>query len=89
MGERILMEQRRTWQDKPVLREVYQDYYRRIAQASRPGRSLEIGGGSGNLKSFLPNVSNAVWYVDISQSAALGKGPVPNAGNAIGKNHLG
>ena len=73
MGERILMEQRRTWQDKPVLREVYQDYYRRIAQASRPGRSLEIGGGSGNLKSFLPNVVSTdivpLTWLDVSTDA--------------------
>ncbi len=44
------------WARKPVLRAVYADFYRRIGAHCRPGRALEIGGGSGNLKSFAPNV---------------------------------
>ena len=42
--------------DKPVLRTVYQDCYRRIVAHCQPGRTLEIGGGTGNLKSYLDEI---------------------------------
>jgi len=48
---------RAAWEAKPLLRLIYQDYYRRIVAACRPGRTLEIGGGSGNLKAWLPDVT--------------------------------
>lgn len=44
---------RRTWETKPVLRAIYEDAYARIVARCRPGRTLEIGGGSGNLKRFM------------------------------------
>lgn len=44
---------RRRWEAKPVLRAVYEDAYARIVARCRPGRTLEIGGGSGNLKRFM------------------------------------
>ena len=44
------------WHDKPVLRELYSDFYHRMADACRPGTTLEIGGGSGNFKEFAPHV---------------------------------
>lgn len=44
------------WGRKPVLRTIYQDLYRRMQAACRPGLSLEIGGGGGNLKEWLPSV---------------------------------
>lgn len=47
---------RAAWRRKPALRAVYEDVYRRIAAACRPGRTLEIGGGSGNFKDFAPDV---------------------------------
>jgi SAM-dependent methyltransferase len=47
---------RAAWETKPVLREIYHDLYRRMAAQCRPGRTLEIGGGSGNLKQFVPEV---------------------------------
>ena len=47
---------RTIWQSKPVLRAIYEDLYRRIAAACVPGRTLEIGGGTGNLKAFAPDV---------------------------------
>jgi SAM-dependent methyltransferase len=47
---------RSVWDRKPVLRVVYDDLFRRIAEASVPGLMLEIGGGSGNLKERLPHV---------------------------------
>jgi len=47
---------REIWRRKPALRAVYGDIYRRIGAHRRPGRTLEIGGGSGNLKDFAPDV---------------------------------
>ncbi len=47
---------REIWRRKPALRAVYADIYRRIGAHRRPGRTLEIGGGSGNLKDFAPDV---------------------------------
>lgn len=46
---------REIWNRKPALREVYDDIYRRIVAVSVPGRTLEIGAGSGNFKAFAPN----------------------------------
>jgi SAM-dependent methyltransferase len=52
-----LNQHRQIWLTKPVLRAVYEDCYRRIAARIVPGgRVLELGGGSGNLKSFLPDI---------------------------------
>lgn len=56
MSETILHEHRMIWQQKPVLRAIYTDFYRRIAGACLPGLSLEIGGGSGALKEFASQV---------------------------------
>jgi ubiquinone/menaquinone biosynthesis C-methylase UbiE len=47
---------RAIWESKPVLRGVYRGWYERMAALCRPGRTLEIGGGSGNLKAFAPDV---------------------------------
>jgi len=55
-GTDVLAAYREAWTRKPALRAVYEDVYRRIAAACRPGRTLEIGGGSGNFKDFAPDV---------------------------------
>ena len=47
-------EYRSVWDRKPVLRVVYSDIYRHIINATVPGPTLEIGGGSGNFKQFAP-----------------------------------
>jgi SAM-dependent methyltransferase len=44
------------WERKPVLRTVYQDFYDRLAPECRPGTTIEIGGGIGNLKQRLADV---------------------------------
>jgi SAM-dependent methyltransferase len=44
---------RRTWEVKPALRAIYEDAYARIVARCVPGRTLEIGGGSGNLKRYV------------------------------------
>lgn len=46
---------REIWDRKPALREVYDDIYRRMVAVSVPGRTLEIGAGSGNFKAFAPD----------------------------------
>ena len=51
-----LLEYRQAWERKRALRMIYTDYYLRIATLVRPGTTLEIGGGSGNLKQFLSNI---------------------------------
>lgn len=58
-----LFAQRATWQNKPALRAVYEHLYARMALACKPGRTLEIGGGSGNFGDF----SAGVITTDIQQ----------------------
>ena len=69
-------ERRAAWDAKPVLRALYHDYYRRMARACRPGRTLEIGGGSGNFKAFAPTVVStdvtlAPWLDAVCDAHAL------------------
>lgn len=40
---------RSVWAEKKVLQHIYADFQRRIAERCVPGRTLEIGGGAGNL----------------------------------------
>lgn len=55
-----LAEHRVRWQAKPALRAVYEDCYRRIIAHCAPGgRTVEIGGGTGNLKAFQPGILSA------------------------------
>ncbi|MCJ7593940.1 MAG: class I SAM-dependent methyltransferase, partial [Desulfobacterales bacterium] len=51
----ILAERREIWKSKKVIRRLYSTWYRLIADALRPGRTLELGGGSANLKEFFPH----------------------------------
>ncbi len=62
---------RAAWKAKPVLREVYGDCYRRMAAACRPGRTLEIGGGTGNLKEFAETTGLDVISSDIQAAPWL------------------
>lgn len=69
----ILEQNRFIWQKKPVLRAIYQDYYQRMLTHINPGKTLEIGGGTGNLKSYLPDVISTdilqVHWLDLSCDA--------------------
>jgi SAM-dependent methyltransferase len=61
---------------KPVLRAVYEHLYRKIVAACRPGLTLEVGGGSGNLKTFLPDAISfdivpAPWLDFVADAQAL------------------
>jgi SAM-dependent methyltransferase len=50
----ILAERRGTWTAKPILQKLYARWYGYIQEALKPGQTLELGGGSGNLSDFLP-----------------------------------
>lgn len=47
---------RELWEQKPVLRLIYDDFYDRITAQCAAGLTIEIGGGIGNLKERLGNV---------------------------------
>ncbi|HYB11397.1 MAG TPA: methyltransferase domain-containing protein [Alphaproteobacteria bacterium] len=75
--EPTLERHRALWQTKPVLRAVYEDCYQRIAAAcASGGRTLEIGGGTGNLKAYLPaflsaDIQFAPWLDLVSDAHRL------------------
>jgi SAM-dependent methyltransferase len=71
-----LADHRSIWERKPVLRLVYDDFYDRIAAACRPGLTIEIGGGIGNLKRRLTEVvatdiQNAPWLDCVADAQRL------------------
>ncbi|TKB64569.1 MAG: class I SAM-dependent methyltransferase [Nitrospira sp.] len=56
MSNEILLRHQLVWQKKPVLRLLYREWYQEIAGWLQPGQTLEVGGGTGNLKEFAPSV---------------------------------
>jgi SAM-dependent methyltransferase len=61
MGEtiytpKVLQSYRAIWENKPVLRVIYYDFYDRIAATCVPGATIEVGSGVGNLKQRLGHV---------------------------------
>ncbi|MBZ0149603.1 MAG: class I SAM-dependent methyltransferase [Pseudorhodoplanes sp.] len=67
---------RQIWNHKPALRAVYGDIYRRILDATANGPILEIGGGSGNFKSFAPrtvstDIVSAPWLDAVCDAQRL------------------
>jgi SAM-dependent methyltransferase len=53
----VLERRRQEWNRRPLTREVYHRYFEAIGRELAPGlRTVEIGGGAGNLKSFRPDV---------------------------------
>ena len=55
MTAELLNTHRIIWEEKPVLRAIYHHYYQRILSYAKDGKTLEVGGGTGNLKNYLPN----------------------------------
>jgi SAM-dependent methyltransferase len=52
-----IFENRELWEKKPLLRQVYADFYRQIARQVNPstqGLIVELGSGMGNIKHHLP-----------------------------------
>lgn len=71
-----LVEHGRQWREKPALRAIYLDLYRRMAGELKPGASLEIGGGAGIFKDFAPDVVTtdilaAPWLDLVADAQAL------------------
>ena len=67
---------RQMWERKPSLRAVYGDIYQRILNVAAPGLILEIGGGSGNFKSFAPqtvstDIVSAPWLDAVCDAQRL------------------
>jgi len=54
MSEELLRHHHAVWDRKPILRCLYTEWYREVVFWLRPGRTLEVGGGTGNLKEFFP-----------------------------------
>ena len=55
--QREIEANRRSWDNKPILRDLYDGFYRRILSlidTNRPGQVVEIGSGIGNLKRHFP-----------------------------------
>ncbi len=76
MSEDILVRHRATWQQKPILQILYTDWYREMVTHLIPGPTLELGGGSGNLKEFAPDVIctdlvKAPWLDAVADGQAL------------------
>jgi SAM-dependent methyltransferase len=76
---------RLTWDQKPLLRRIYNDIYDRIAAACVRGTTLEIGGGIGQFKSRFPDVvatdiQSAPWLdlVTDAQKLPFAAGSVAN-----------
>ncbi|MDJ0579621.1 class I SAM-dependent methyltransferase [Crocosphaera sp.] len=59
MTETILQQHRVTWEKKPILRALYTTWYKEMTAQLSPGKTLELGGGSGNFKEFAPNVTSS------------------------------
>ena len=56
MSDEVLYRHRAVWQQKPVLRHLYADWYRAMVPWLVPGPTVELGGGTGNLKEHVPEV---------------------------------
>jgi SAM-dependent methyltransferase len=56
MSEHLLRRHQAVWTEKPVLRRLYSSWYREISEWLQPGLTVEVGGGTGNLKEFSPQV---------------------------------
>jgi SAM-dependent methyltransferase len=71
-----IAEHGRRWREKPALRSIYLDLYKRMAAALAPGTTLEIGGGAGIFKEFAPHVVStdvllAPWLDAVADAQAL------------------
>ena len=67
---------RETWRSKPVLRALYADYYRRMVKLMKPGKTLELGAGSGHLRAHstdavLTDIQPAPWLDAAADAQAL------------------
>lgn len=66
------------WQRKPVLREIYRDWFDRIDRllSCVEGRTIELGGGPGTTRTFMPDVlssdiASASWLDFVGDACRL------------------
>lgn len=54
----ILIKHKETWESKKILRDIYEEWYKRIISDLNTdgGRTVELGSGSGNFKEYLPDL---------------------------------
>lgn len=83
MSHLILSDQREIWRKKPVLRHIYSDFYDRILRNAVTGLTLEIGGGSGNLKEFVPEAISTDLVPSPWLDAAVDAQQLPFAGECF------
>jgi SAM-dependent methyltransferase len=51
-----LHERRQIWAEKEILRRLYENWYGMVISSLTPGKTLEVGGGSGNLNEYFPDM---------------------------------
>lgn len=51
----VWQKHREVWKNKPLLRQIYTEWYERIVSDMTKGKTLEIGSGTGNFKEYYPN----------------------------------
>lgn len=56
MSDEVLRQHHAVWEQKPILRLLYTEWYKEITWWLQPGKTLEVGGGTGNLKEFSQDV---------------------------------
>jgi len=56
MSVEILHRHHAIWENKPVLRILYAEWYQEIVSWLKPGRTMEVGGGTGKLAERDPDV---------------------------------
>jgi SAM-dependent methyltransferase len=61
MEEDILQKHREVWKKKKILRDIYEEWYRKIISdmSKIEGPAIELGAGSGNFKEFYPSAISA------------------------------
>jgi SAM-dependent methyltransferase len=77
--QRTLEDQARAWERRPLLRQVYAEWYREILNrlSPAPGRSIELGSGIGKLRDFagtrveLTDIEKTRWIDDKVNAMAL------------------
>ena len=52
----IINHHRQVWQQKKLLREIYYGWYQKIIKDLIPGKTVELGSGSGNFKEYKPDI---------------------------------
>jgi len=68
-----LKKYQKIWRKKKIIQKIYQDWYKKINQDLYPGKTLEIGSGTGNFKQFSQQIikllKNSHYYQKLSWQA--------------------